>query len=280
MIFAPLFEIQVSHGYYADGRCPELAFEPAETTQALAHSHRLVVKPWPGGVRVFVGVDAQTSPQIPFRAGASLSFRLISTRPGLSRFTDLSARAGMGAPTYRNTSLAPGASGPLSLEDDLTARLGATTFANVEITGLEAMDPSTGPRVFDLGLASKVARWAYYVVTDVDTGTFTMVDSDPAPGATPLQFDASPPTATDPIAAALEQRYPSLRRLRFLSSAPITLRREPRPWLELHLDGLRQIGHLPNPSLGDYAAVETTVESVTHSEPTFFTLIRLMTQVA
>ena len=286
MKFLPLFEIRFNHAYYTSGRCSALSIEPTDDGHTFARNHRLVIKQRVSGALVLTPVKPDQTPQIPFSPGATMTFHLRQTNRQLPLFTDLTGHASMTAPLYNNASITAGQGGELSLVDQPGTPLYRGVFANVEIGAIDAMVPSAGPLAFDISLSPKAARWTYYVVTDIDPGAFTLVDSDPTTGATLLQFAAdnnprdlvSQPDPGDAMAVELEDNYPTMRRLRFVTSDPISFRQEPRKYIELHIDGVRQAGALPNPPFGNHAMVEMTIDSVTQSHPSFFRLIKHITQ--
>lgn len=282
----PLFEIRVEHPYYTSGVCPDALIEPTEAGWRIARNHRLVVKPRPGAVLVLTPVKPDQTLQIPFTAGATMMFHLCPRDRRMRRNSDLGAHDSMTAPLYTGAGIAAGQGGKLAMIDQPETPLPQGALANIEICELAAMTPGAGFLGFDVSIAPRSARWAYYVVTDVDPGDVTLVDNDPTAGATPLAFDAdnnprdlaAEPDPSDSVAAELAARYPELRRLRFVTSEPIPCREAPRKYLELHIDGLRQAGALPNPSFDNLATVEMTIDSAPRSEPSLVRLIKHITQ--
>ena len=286
MNFLPLFEIRVDHAYYTSGRCPDLSVEPTGEGARVARNHRLVVKQREGGVLILTPVGTDQTPRIPFSGAASMAFQLRQRNHKLALFTDLLPIAGMTAPYYTNEGLAGQGGGRLSLAADEQQPPGRDILARVEIAGIDRMTPSATPPVFEVALAARAARWIYYVVTNVEQGEFAVVDSDPTPGATPLQFDAdnnprdlvSQPDPSDAVAVDLAAQYPAMRRLRFVSSERVPSRQEPRKYLELHIDGMQRASALPNPSFESYAKVDMTIDNASQSEPSFFRLIKHIAQ--
>ena len=141
-------------------------------------------------------------------------------------------------------------------------------FANVDIHTTGVL-PRAGesvpeaPRRFWIAFKAKQTKWAYYLVTDIikpDAGTFRVIDG--ARAGAELHFSPANSTelgeTTDPpdaVADDLARRYPSFRRVRFVSDETVPCREAARKNIALHLNGDRLYSALPNPSLHHYATL-------------------------
>ncbi len=155
-------------------------------------------------------------------------------------------------------------------------------FAEVELRGTSAGWLSEAPALFTVTFAPREVYWVYYLVTDVESGTFTIVDTSGDDDA-PIFSDArrrdlgESPDADDPQAVALAAHYPDLRLLRFTSDALLSCSATPRRNLELHLDGERLPFTLPNPPLANYASREVVVEQVPQRQESLFRVVKHLT---
>lgn len=264
MRYRPLFEISITHGYYTDPRCPDVRVVPGVGCAALLSRHRLVLKPGKDGIVVLTPVDAAGRPLVPLAPAAALTFDLRVENDDFPLFTELTAITTKRTPVYTNAGM-PAPGGELSLVDRDAGRLPRSTLAMVEITGADSLLPAMTPANFKVRFTPKSGRWLYYVVSDAPAGSagaFRISDGDPAPPGPSVVFNAgdardlvASPDASDPVAAALAARYPTMRRLRFVSGAAVTSSERARRYLELHLDGVRALESLPNPSLRSFARV-------------------------
>lgn len=282
MNYQPFFEVHLHHSYYTRGRCSDFTLAPSIDGQELADKHRLIVKQLPDRVMVFVPVDDAQTPLIQFPAGATMVFQLRQRNRDVQLFTDLDEHTHMAAPLYSNAGITPGEGGSLFLIDQPGSSLERGVFADVEIHDLDAITPGTTPLAFNISLAAKRARWAYYIVTNIHPGSFALIDNDPRDDASSLRFDdsnnprdlAANPDPADPIAVDLAELYPTMRRLRFVTRDAIPFHEQPRQHLELHLDGLRRAGALPNPVFDHYSRVEMTIGKTRQALPSLFRIIK------
>jgi hypothetical protein len=159
-------------------------------------------------------------------------------------------------------------------------------FANVEIHTAGVL-PRAGevaqntPRQFRTALQAKRMKWAYYFVTDLAQGAGTLRIVDAARTGTKLAFGAAnstelnqAPHASDPIASQLAVRYPSLRRIRFVSDQPVACRQAPRKNIELHLNGARLYAALPNPSYHNYSSLESGGDVNAQRQGSLFEIVK------
>lgn len=262
MKYAVLFELTVTHGFYQDGRCGDLAIVPSGETTRLLRNHRCTVSTLPSGLRVLMALDSQTGlPLLPIAPDTVLRFHLELQNPDFNLFTDLSALTAQAVPVFTSA----GQQGRLLLAD---RRPGAEAlprgaFAAVELrlgdAGPGAAVPE-GPStpVFTLAFAPKKARWAYYCITDRSGAELEIRDG--APAGLPLLFGAEGRTRldehsdpADPIGTQCLQRFPGQRCTRMLSDDVVPCSEQPRKYLELRQGTERLLAQLPNPPLRNVA---------------------------
>lgn len=272
----PLADLRVRHAYYADGRCADLTITPSAAGARTAARLRWIVKNESDGVRVLAPVDEGGGPFIALD-GARVELELRVANPELALFTELAEIRGMTAPVFVN----PGgqAGGALVLQEQPGRRLSPGVLAEVAIGGVDAAWLVDGPARFTLELATRSARWVYYVVTDLHDGDIELVDGDGlvfAPG-TGVDLHAAPDPG-DRQAAELAARYPGARLLRFTSVGPVACSDAPRRRLELRHAGERLPLRVPGPSLTNYASHEFIVDSVPQRQESLFRVVKHLTQ--
>ncbi|MEZ4382385.1 MAG: hypothetical protein R3A79_13625 [Nannocystaceae bacterium] len=162
-----------------------------------------------------------------------------------------------------------------------TPALPRGVFAEVELRGGGATWLAAAPAEYTITFTPRRARWIYYVVTDVEDGDFAIVDTA---SEAALLFSAAnrrdlgaEPDAGDPQAQALEERYPSARRLRFTSDAAVACSDQPRRGLELRLDGERLPFALPNPPLRNFTARDVVVDETPQRQESLFRVVKHLT---
>lgn len=289
MKYLPLFEIVARHPYYIDSRCTDLRIEPGADVERLARDGRLAVKSRPDGILVVAPVDAANKPVPPLLPGAALRFRLRLLDTDFPLFTDMSAVTATPNPVYTNAGNAsPGSGGALKLisrpgEAVARALSADGLLAGVEITDVDALQPSHEPARFLIELEPFRTKWVYYVVSDAQTApgaTFEIFDGGPAA----IHFSAagardllSQPDASDPVAAALTAKYPGAPRLlRFVSDELIASSQKPRASLELRVDGNPVVERLPNPSIRSYARIDVGGGEEAARRGSFFCVVEHM----
>jgi hypothetical protein len=262
---APILDLRVTHTFYTDGTCPDLAIEPSAETARLLRNHRCVLGSSPSGVRVQTALAPATGqPFLPLPADAVLRFHLVLQNRGFDLFTDLGAVSALASPLFTNA--APSAGGP----GELTLVAGATplppkVFAAVEIH-LDRWGSGGDVPTFLVAFAARQWRWAYYCVTDLapNGADLTIVDASPGGTTDVLLFSAANttkldemPDPHDPIGVQLSGRYPTMRCLRMISDQAVACFEEPRKYLELRHGADRLSGHLPNPSVRRASRINT-----------------------
>lgn len=257
MKHAAILDLLVTHPFYTDGRCPDLAIEPTAETERLLRNHRCVLGKSPSGVRVQTALDDSTGlPFLPLPASAVLRFHLELQNGEFALFTDLAAVDALSSPLFTNAAPAIGDPGELTLVQGAAARPPGV-FAEVEID-LGGWGFGGGVPAFSVAFEARQWRWAYYCVTDLAPGgvELTIVDASPPGTIDVLVFSpanttdlAAAPDPYDPIGVQLVGRYPTMRCVRILSDAAVACREDPRKHLELWHGVDRLSGPLPNPPL-------------------------------
>jgi hypothetical protein len=255
-----VLDVRITHSFYADGRCADLAVTPDDATALFLQKQRCQLRTSPDGVRVIMPFDDTGQPFVAVPAGAVLRFHLTLQDDGFPLFTDLSTLSAQAAPLFTTVGSTAGA---LALASSATP-LPSGVLADVEIhlDGLSLTPAPAQPASFHADFQARRARWAYYCVTDLSAtgGELHIVDASPA-GTTDLvvfsdqnrtKLDQQP-DPSDPIATLVAGRYPGMRCVRFLSDQPVAMSAAPRRYLELRRDTDRVVGPLPNPSVRDAA---------------------------
>lgn len=263
MKYAPILELLLTHTFYADGRCPDLAIEPSAETARVLQRHRCVLRSLPGGVRVITALDGSTGqPSLPLpQEGAALHFHLTLENSDFALFTDLTGINltgidGAPKPLFTNAGMAAGSAGELELVPSTAARRPGI-FADVEI---HLSGQGLGPEIatFSIAFRAKEVRWAYYCVTPLSLSAddLRIEDASPTGTADKLLFGAEnrtklneQPDPMDPVAAELERLHPGMRRVRMVSDIDVACREAPRKYLELWHGNERLSSPLPNPSV-------------------------------
>lgn len=260
MKYRPLLALAITHGYHAGARCPDLRVVPSAESEALLRRHRLVLKAEEDGTVLLAPVDGAGQPLLPFAAGTTLNFDLRVENDDFPLFTDTSSITAKQTPVYTNAAgQTPLLGGALVLVDRQAGKPPRGSLAQAEIAGVESLVPSMTPAAFQVELAPRSVRWVYYVVSDLPAepaAVFAILDQETSPAPPPVVFSAAgsrdlvaSPDPADPIAVALSARYPSMRRMRFVSDAAVACSERARRYLELHVDGNKVMEALPNPSV-------------------------------
>jgi hypothetical protein len=260
MRYAALAEVVISHGFYADGVCPDLAIEAVEETARLLRGHRCSLSARPGSLRIIMALDSAGKPLLPLPEGVTLRFRLHLRNPEFELFTELPAgRAGRDTARllFTNKGAEQGQLRAVGVLSQKPAEAPAC-FAAIEICLEGEAGRANTPRSFHLGLQAKRARWVYYCLTDLpaSAGELRILDGTPRDAEEPLRFDAGTapapdarPAPADPIALRLAEQHPGLRCIRLISDREVVCRQYPRKQLELRLGDERLTGPLPIPAL-------------------------------
>lgn len=281
MKYVPILGVSVRHTYYTDQRCPDFAIEPSAATERLARNHRLLLRIRPDGVTVAGAVAEGGDLFIALSPDATFVFHLRLHNPDFALFTNLDDVDAQAAPRYKNGSV-PAPYEPLalgSLQDP--DRLPDGVFATAEVAyGSAASPAATGYREFGVEFTASRARWSYYCITDLAPEAGKLTISDGA-GTDPVVFGpantrdvVAQPDAADPIAGMLAERYPDLRRLRFISDKAVVSLDRAHQRLELRLDGERVAGPLPTPKLSANSTVEVIVDGNPREEASRFHIVK------
>jgi hypothetical protein len=262
---AAILDLRVTHAFYADGRCPDLAVALDDETVRLLRNHRCVLGASPSGVRVQTALDDSTGqPFLPLPPHAVLRFQLQVQNGDFDAFTDLAAVNALPSPRFTNAAPAAGGPGELTLVPAATA-LPPGVFADIEIH-LDGWGFGAGVPGFVVAFAARRWRWGYYCVTDLapNGGDLAIVDSSPPGTPDVLVFSAAnttrldeTPDPHDPVGVQLSARYPAMRCLRILSDKAVACFEQPRKHLELRHGADRLSGPLPNPSLRRVSRIST-----------------------
>ena len=86
------------------------------------------------------------------------------------------------------------------------------------------------------------------------------------------------PDDLDEMAQEMAALYPKLERHRFTSDGVVACRQAARKYLELHLDGNRLIGALPNPPLHNYSKIEVKADADLPRQDALFQVLKYITQ--
>ncbi|MGJ5179574.1 hypothetical protein ACQR16_15020 [Bradyrhizobium oligotrophicum] len=112
---APLFDLRVTHDYYADLRCGDFAIVPDAVTESAMARLRLTHKSYADRIRVFAELDAKGDVIAAAAAPLSLAFALQPRGSGYAAITRLSELAQQPAPLFTNDGVAPADSSLLRL---------------------------------------------------------------------------------------------------------------------------------------------------------------------
>lgn len=115
---APLFDVRVTHDYYADLRCEDFAIVPAAATEAAMTRLRLTYKSFADRIRIYAELNAAGQAIAAGAAPLLLNFALRPRGPGFAAITRLGELAEQPAPLFTNDGVA--AANPLPLR--LTTR--------------------------------------------------------------------------------------------------------------------------------------------------------------
>ncbi len=148
---APLFDVRVTHNYYADLRCGDFAIVPAATTEAAMAGLRLAYKSFADHIRIYGELNSNGDVIAAAAAPVSLDFTLRPRGDGFASITKLSDLAQQPAPLFTNDGVAPADPQPLRLttrrartSESLTVSAPASTepfvLAGTPLDGAAAAD--------------------------------------------------------------------------------------------------------------------------------------------
>lgn len=112
---APLFDVRVTHDYYADLRCGDFAIVPAAATAAAMVRLRLTCKSFADRIRVYAELNAAGDVIAAGAAPLSLDFALRPRSAGYAAITKLSDLAQQAAPVFTNDGVVAADPVPLRL---------------------------------------------------------------------------------------------------------------------------------------------------------------------
>lgn len=178
-----------------------------------------------------------------------------------------------------------------TLKYPVTAPIPHGVYALIEIHVNDSLPniakPSKQSRQFHISFRAKQATWAYYCVTDLDNAdtAYHIVDTPPAEEGAPLIFSdvnrrnlSADPDPLDDLAIELAERYPSLKRYRFLSDAPVACRQKAHKHLALQVNGNKLSGALPNPSFRNFSTGTVKVGDTLQQQDRLFEIFKVLTQ--
>ncbi|MEZ4453512.1 MAG: hypothetical protein R3B09_28890 [Nannocystaceae bacterium] len=176
--------------------------------------------------------------------------------------------------------VAPGS--PFTISYPRAATRPPGVFAEIELRGASAAWLAESPAIYTLTFTPRALRWVYYLVTDVESGAFDLVDV--SGGDAPLRFAGADrrdlgadPDPSDRQAAGLAAAYPDKRRLRFVSASAVPCSERPSARLELHLDGERLPQTLSLPSLTHLTHLEVLEGESVQRRESLFHVVKHMT---
>ena len=267
MRYLPLFSITLSHSYYEQQRCPDLAIAPTPACDRTLKGRRLTLKSRPNGLAVFVPVgENDDSPYIPLEASLTWTFLLTATksdfitatqldpayRPGQSFYCFHRPEDGAIADTTElahqliDTTAEPSELGDraIALIAELPPGKRQAVFGVIEIA---QADLAIGHnREFAIHFAATENVWKYYAIAPKETpaDTFSVQDKDAA-----ISFTQADLVSGDRVVAAIQARFPDSQILLWQSTEPIVAREAARSNLQLLKTGQTKpwIAHLPNP---------------------------------
>ena len=140
--WTPLLRVDAGHGYFRDGRCAPLAFEPSEASAALACRAGLIVRPQPGALTVLCSTEAFVS-EADLRPTASEALAPLLTK--------------------RDATVRPVAVLRLRLADAVTALAEGATSA---------------PRAYRLDFRPRETHWRYLLLGGLAERAASVVDPE------------------------------------------------------------------------------------------------------
>ncbi len=275
MNYTVLFEIRITHEYCADQPCSDFAIEPTPATQRLLDNHRCLLRWTTDGIRVLTAATDEGEPFIPLFDDARINFYLKLLNRDFLIYTDLSGIPVGEFPLFTNTK---GLIQPTSRTEEKKSP--RDRFAEIEIRCSEFFEtPARGAVGLCLSFKAKSIHWHYYLVTDKNGAEFDIQDKESS-----LKFSEKfkrdlneSPDAEDPIAVSLADLYPTMKRIRFGSTKPITCRRKPVQTIQLVLGSDQVLDTLPNPSWQNFSSVKIKGTRGSRLENSLFQVIKYVT---
>jgi hypothetical protein len=129
-------------------------------------------------------------------------------------------------------------------------RRGRGVFADVEIHSNDSISkPGGGASEFFIQFQAKEGKWRYYLVTNRNSGNKFVIESD-------RNFAMFTPDTSDPLAEALQSRYPRFSLVCFESTDPVRCQEAVIRQIRLKLGNHVIFENLPNPSIRSICAVQ------------------------
>ncbi len=268
MKFTLLFDLNLKHSYYADGKCLDFSISPTPSTATMLRNHRCVPKSRPDGITILITVDEQGKPFIPIPQETAFTFQLHLQNSDFPLFTDLTQFTTQD--TFKK------------IIYPVKASLGNDVFATVNIYNF-FQKISEEPAIREISFVTKQSRWTYYFITDLSDGgaVFRIIDTDASnsdlfPDSNQIDLNQNP-DASDSVATILSKQYPAMKRLRFVSGGLIPCRQVPRKNLQLRLGDSKIFEHLPNPSYRNCSRMNVDVNGNLQQHDTLFQIVKYIT---
>lgn len=221
--YAKLIGIDLKHSYYSDGWCTDFDVVPSEKTKELLRNHRCTTKSRLGGINIYVEVDANGKPLIPFTKNDSLNFILSLRNPEFLLFTDET-------PLHSSNECQVIYPEKRSCESYLGVAI------HRDLNQLSGSD-------YQLSFSAKKMMWVYYLITDRSDA-----DADYAINAADPQVSWRLDSGGDKLHTKLVEQYPGKRVLRFSSNKLLPCSDKGTSGTHLTVAGLSVADNLPNPS--------------------------------
>jgi hypothetical protein len=265
--YLPFIELRLKHTYYTNERCPDFEIEPTPDTHQLLKNYRCVFKTLPDGMRILIAVTENKDkfvPLIPLQTGLNFSFYLRLQNPDFPLFTDIAKT---------QCSSEGKAAWQLYLSCPSKALRSDILVADIELNNapLEITD-AFGE--FEIQFQAKKAKWKYYLITDNPSRKFSIIKNKDGF----LVFEAETDTCSDSIAQMLKSQYPNMNMFCFMSSSLIPCQQQGRESIGLNLNNSTVLKNLPNPSLRNYATMETDQSKSSQKEEVLFQVIKYLTK--
>lgn len=103
MKFLPLISLRLTHNYYSDGRCRDLAISPDSHTRRIFENHRCNFITSFDSALVVLAVDENDRPFVPLPTDTFFRFNLRPIDSKFALFTELHQIQSKAAPVFRNT---------------------------------------------------------------------------------------------------------------------------------------------------------------------------------
>ena len=293
MKYLPLFNLQLIHPYYADGRCTDFEIRPTLDTQQGLKNYRCVLRPTPNGMQVFMAVTDKGWPFIAVNQRLTFKFQLYLQNPNFPLFTNINTYETLQTPLYTTNSPKGRTRKQLRLISQQTQNEGQSItseavyprppidgnfFADLEIqTAQIRVNRSIKPQDFQINFKTKQVRWIYYLVTERNgnngSAKFEVHGSEIE---TVFNSEVLPDETSDIIAQGLANRFPDTQRIRFISDALIPCQQQARKAIQLTLNGDPVLNNLSNPSLRNHTNLVVNQNSPSQTDLALYHIINYL----